>query len=102
MDCNDCSKKSTCTKLCEDFEKYADQEYAGRRETIFHEGDVSEMFANAEQKEWPGTTKSIKELIFLMRFEDLLTQTQIAENLNVSQQYVSKVLCEIKNKTLNG
>lgn len=100
MLCQDCSKKLSCTSLCKKAEKFVNQDYAGRRETIFHEGDVPEMFLNKEPREWPSTSSSTKELIFLMRFEDMLTQTQIADKLNVSQQYVSQVLRKIKKQVV--
>lgn len=98
MLCQDCTKRNTCTELCKEAEEYANQDYVGRQESYLTEGDVSEVFENEPAREWPESTKSTKEIIFSMYFEDRLKQAQIAEKLNVSKQYVSSVVREAKAK----
>jgi len=103
MLCQNCTKRSTCKELCPDAERYVGQdEVTSTREVINSDGDVSEIYISRPSEEWPKVTKSKKELIFLMRFEDGLTHHQIAEKLNISRPYVTQVLNDIKRKIIKN
>lgn len=96
MLCETCPKRETCTELCPEADAYVSQDYVGRRESLVPSADISDVFENSAQKGWPDVTKSKKELIFLMYMCDGLTQQQVAEKLNVSRPYVTKVVKEIR------
>lgn len=91
--CTDCPKRATCTSLCEKAKEIVDQDYVSQKELLF--GDIGQEVKGTE---WPNTTKSNKKLITEMYFLDKRTQEEIAYQLGVSQQYVSKIVKEMKAK----
>ncbi len=89
MLCQTCNKKSSCKELCAEAERYVNQDYTGRKESIVGQGDVMPA-------EWPkvGTTEAILKLFFLERKKP----SEIASILDVSKRYVNKVIKNYKAK----
>ena len=99
MLCQNCGKRETCTELCPEAHGYVDKDAVkSTRESILPDGDISDVFEDSPHIEWPNITKSRLELIFLMYFEDKLTQAQVADKLGVSQPYVSGVVNKIRKE----
>lgn len=90
MLCQDCSKKSTCTKLCPEAEEYVNQDRTSQKHFV------------PPSKPIQGTaplkiiTKSRDELILLAYFVDRKTQREIADMFYISQPMVHKIIKKYK------
>ncbi len=89
VDCETCDKRKTCVKLCDEAEAYANQDYVSQKELIPRKPVFKKMAP------FP-TTKSQKELILKLFFAQNYKQAQIAEMLDISQQYVSKIVVKYR------
>jgi len=86
MLCQECKKEQTCKSLCKQAEKYVNQDYVPQREHLPEEPiTYSAPFPNL-------ATKSTEENIISMFFKGGIKQAEVAKSLNVSHQYVSKIV----------
>lgn len=84
--CSKCHKRNTCTELCEEAEKYVNQDYVELKEILIDK-PISYIESPPQN-----ITKSNQEIIIRAYFVSRKTQIQIAKILDVSQSYVSKVV----------
>lgn len=86
--CKNCEKRGKCKKLCKEAEKYSNQDYIG----INHVEYITMQEADSiPDQNWPKGLSTI-EAIILYRFANFLKPKDIAKKLNISRQYVSKVI----------
>jgi len=84
--CSECPRRNICTELCEEAEKYVNQDYVELQETL-----IDKPISYIEPP-LQNITKSNQEIIVRAYFVSRKTQTQIAKTLDVSQSYVSRVV----------
>lgn len=88
MDCLKCDKRDSCTELCPEAVEFANQDIVSQTELLpDHPITYSAPFP---------TTKCKHEVVLVEYFLRRKTQSQIAEMLGVSQQYISKIICLYK------
>lgn len=99
MDCNKCDiRKQLCSRrLCIAAERYANQDYIGKRESPFSwikncNPDCIRIEDNAFLMQIPTTKLLVAKLYFLHG----LNQTKIADITYKSQQYISKVIASYR------
>ena len=97
--CVDCPDRNSCTEICSAVEEYVNQDEVKQKERIPDKNDVSIIYKEYPNFVWPSATKPTKKIIYLMRFQDKLSITEIAMKLDISHQYVSKVINQILKKS---
>jgi len=127
MLCQECPKKPTCKTLCREAEEYVDQDYCPPfpcdiceyrdkscskdqmedgdcdRKNIISFDEFEEMISsqNADNfDEYWGISN--QEAIWKLYRTDHMRVNEIARKLNVSHQYVSRVITEYKNILMEG
>jgi predicted DNA-binding protein (UPF0251 family) len=91
MLCNECLKKPLCLKLCLKAEKYVNQDYVPLTEVIYKEKSIDQQFPIGNP--FPDlSTRTSEENIIIMFFRGGIKQSDIAENINVSRQFVHKIV----------
>ena len=91
------SSKKKCISLCASAERFVSQDYIVSREYLI--GETLNDMPNEQKNNWPVTAKSKKELIYEMHFKDQAGVAEISRKIDVSHQYVSQVIQEIKKAT---
>jgi hypothetical protein len=92
MLCNECPKRDKCKTLCKEAEEYANQDYVPKTINTFSELGIDspdEVFSN-EDTPWDMGTTKYSNILYLYSLGYKITK--IAELLQVSHQYVSKVI----------
>lgn len=87
--------KKNCINLCASVERLVSEDYVPLREYLM--GDALNDMPN--NNGWPETTKSKKKLIYELHFKDGIGIVEISRKIDVSHQYVSQVIQEIKKIT---
>lgn len=96
--CHVCPKRNKCRKLCPPIDYLIKKtEVEPLKELPLNENINKDTNGN----KWPETLTTT-EIIFSLFFFDRLTQQEIANNLFITQQYVSKVITQYKNILLNN
>ena len=100
--CSNCDKKDSCVELCEEAEKYANQDYAGQSEYV-SSGILPDMAE--EDNVWSYakdkyTIDGLKYIIIKLH-EDGMSSREIAYHLPCSFQYAHKIIKKFKNGKAN-
>ncbi len=93
MLCNDCLKKSTCTELCQDAERYVNQDYAPQTELIT-EGELPDLdhgscFDGRDLSDL--SSPELKQVIMVLHNDGMSTR-EIAYHLPCSHVYIHKII----------
>ena len=89
MLCETCDKRDVCVKLCKEAETYVKQDHVKQKHLIPSEPITAIM-------PLPTETVSTARLILIDYFIRRKTQAEIAISLNISRQYVSKIVVKSK------
>ena len=87
--------------MCNGCEQYANQDYIGCEESNNPLGDISEIYANTAEKEWPNGTSSKHNLVILYYFVDRLEKPEIIEKTGYSFRHINRILASALAKILN-
>jgi len=91
MLCQKCKKKDTCRKLCSEAEKYVNQDYTTQKESILKNNIID--FRYPTGRPFPDlSTRSNEENIIAMFFNGGIKQSEVAQTLDVSRQFVNKIV----------
>lgn len=93
--CSECEKKinNTCKKICKVLEEHLQTDIeVNRREEWLSEIEEEHLENN---RNWPQTLTSPEQII-RMFFLEHKTSREIQKILNISQQYVSQVVCKYR------
>lgn len=86
----------TCKKLCEQAEDYINQDHIGINHIQYMpEEDMTEI----PEQLWPSGLSTI-ETIIQYYFRDRLTQVKISKRLNISRQYVGKIIKNYRRRLI--
>jgi DNA-directed RNA polymerase specialized sigma24 family protein len=107
MLCQDCDKKPTCTKLCEQAQQYVNQDYVPRTECL--PGDAFAFTNHTKATALVLTAEHIEilshirltpkqEEAFFMYYQEVMTTSQIAGVFGITHQGVSYRLKAVKKK----
>lgn len=95
MNCKSCQNYNTCSTICQDVLKYVEQDYIPLKEMMTPDGNMPIHGAS-----FPVPVKTKKQLIIQLYFFDHRKQTEIAETVGVSRQYVSKIVIQVSNQIM--
>ncbi len=98
MNCNECQKRKTCTKLCDEVEEFVNQDHVPQTEKLLSTDYIDRM---EEIADWPGCDISdpLKlKLIIIQLYQDGLSNAEIAYHLPCDKSYISRVLTKFKDK----
>lgn len=96
MNCKNCHKRAVCRELCPETAAYADQDYVSAEEFVFMDSEEIDKL-NVTTTVWrDGWTTKDDVIADILRL--LPPQREIADRLGVTQQYISKVLSELKKR----
>jgi hypothetical protein len=87
--CSNCEKKNTCRELCKENEAFTNQDHVRRREKLLHD-----LQPDTQAGKWPTIITS--EAVLKFYFVDKKNQQEIADTLNISQPYISKLIKKYK------
>lgn len=94
--CKNCHKRAVCRELCPEAAAYADQDYVSAEEFVFMDSEEIDKL-NVTTTVWrDGWTTKDDVIADILRL--LPPQREIADRLGVTQQYISKVLSELKKR----
>ena len=88
--CKKCPKRGTCTELCEEAEKYVNQDFVSQSESV-------RKLDNIDFKPWPVINKSKKRIIYELYFLDRKSVDEIQYHINVHESYIYKVVRKLRN-----
>jgi len=85
--CGGCRDRAKCRRLCDEAERYANQDNIDRRERLILDNNLI-----------PGTWPKLStiETILLLFFTDRHDVPEIADKLMVSRQYVYRIIKQFK------
>jgi hypothetical protein len=96
LNCKNCHKRAVCRELCPEAAAYADQDYVSAEEFVFMDSEEIDKL-NVTTTVWrDGWTTKDDVIADILRL--LPPQREIADRLGVTQQYISKVLSELKKR----
>jgi len=87
--CSTCPKKNSCQTLCKENEAFTNQDHVLRREKLLHD-----LQPDTQAGKWPTIITS--EAVLKLYFADKKKQQEIADILNISQPYISKLIKKYK------
>ena len=91
--CAKCSSRSTCQVLCSEAEAYAGQDFIEQKEVTIGLPTYNRVFLS---------TKTNEEIIIYEFFSNGMKQSQIAKMLDISRQYVSKIVIRYRKILLKN
>ena len=100
LSCQDCPKKSTCTELCSEAEKFVNQDYVSREKQIdllpdmdiFPYPEFDNGIWSYQKKRY--TPEGLKSLIIQL-YLDGKTPTEISYHIECSQPYIFKIITRL-------
>ena len=87
--CTNCPYRDRCKRPCTKVKDYIDQDYVGSKEFINSDGDVSDMYNNIVEEEWPELVENIyltpreKEILTLLGRG--LTRADVCQVLDITR-----------------
>lgn len=103
--CTNCPYRDRCKKPCIRIKDYIEQDYVGSKEYIDSEGDISEVYTNTVEREWPDLkenthlTKKEKEILsFLGRG---LNRSDVCQLLNITKKTLRNHVYNLRKKLQN-
>ena len=104
--CLKCKLRDSCTQLCKEAEDYINQDYVGRREGYFLEGDVSEVFENIPPQDWPelkeNTHLTPREREILTLLGRGLNRADVCQVLKITRHTLREHIKNFRKKLLNS
>lgn len=98
INCLRCKKRNKCTKLCPQARRYANQDMVEPREKTFSQMDYTADEIDEQKNPFTAINLSTKLWVIKLFFRNHLSQSQIADMLYVSRQYVSRTVRQYRPK----
>ena len=102
--CTNCPYRDKCKRPCTRVIGYIEQDYIGIKESMNPEGDVSEVYANTVEQEWPELVENIhltpreKEIVTLLGKG--LNRADVSQVLDISRESLRKHLSRMRKKLI--
>ena len=100
--CTNCPYRDRCKRPCTKVQNYIDQDYVGSKEFINSDGDVSDMYNNIVEEEWPDLKDNIhltkKEREILNLLGRGLNRSDICQLLNITRKTLRNYIYKLRKK----
>lgn len=88
--CDNCPRRATCTELCAEAQKYANQDFVARREIRFHVIPPGKELPDPVRPRELSTSK--RKALIVALYNDGRNISDIAWHVECRRQYVQQVL----------
>ena len=100
--CTNCPYRDRCKRPCKKVRAYIEQDYVGSKEFINPDGDISDMYNNVVERDWPELVENIhltpreKEMVTLLGKG--LSRADICQLLGITRHALRERIYRLNKK----
>ncbi len=95
--CSTCSKRETCSELCEEAEKYANSDWVTQDQNVSYNSNLISNLSYPISNYWINKSVNERLLIYQMFFLDGNSKSYISKYVSMSKQGIGKLIKRLVN-----